>query len=69
MYYYQYPRIGFGGILLLSSTSVALALLSATLSLLVAGVLLLRRKPPRPLNQILVSMLAVVIALTYVWAV
>lgn len=68
VYYYQVPPMGFEGIVFVSSVAVVLALLAGGLSLALAGYLLLRRKPPKPLNAVMVSIIAIVIALSYIWA-
>jgi hypothetical protein len=68
MYYYQIPPMGFEGIIFLSSVAVVLALLAGGMSLTLAAYLLLRRKPPKPLNAVMVSTIAIAIALSYVWA-
>ena len=61
--------MGYEGIVFVSSVAVALALLAGAMSLTLAAYLLLRHKPPKPLNSVLISAVAIAIALTYVWAI
>ena len=50
-----------------SSVAVVLAIGAGLLSLGMAAVLLIRRKPPKPYNAALVSLVAIVMAFAYIW--
>lgn len=65
--YYAYPPIGYEGIIFISSVAVVLALGAGLLALVLAGLLLVRRQPPRPWNAIVVACLSLGLAMTYVW--
>jgi hypothetical protein len=69
MFYFQFPPMGKEGIFFMSSVAVVLALLSGALSLTLAAYLLLLGKSPKPLNAMLISVLAIAIAVTFVWAI
>jgi len=61
--------MGYEGIVFVSSVAVVLALLAGAMSLTLAAYLLLRHKPPKPLNAILVSAIAIAVALIYIWTI
>ena len=65
--HYQYPPIGYEGVIFISSVGVMLAFGSALLSLILAGLLLSRRQPPKPWNAVVVACLSIVLGTTYVW--
>ena len=65
--HYQYPPIGYEGVIFISSVAVMLAVGSAMLSLALSGLLLIRRQPPRPWNAITVACLSMMLAFTYIW--
>jgi len=67
MVYYEVPPIGYAGIVFISSVAAALSIMAATLSLVIAAFLYVRRKPPRPLAPAL-SILSIAVALVYAWA-
>lgn len=62
-----FPPVGYESMVVVSSVAVVLAIGAATLSLILAGALWLRRIKPRPTRIITVSMLALALAFTYVW--
>ena len=64
--YYDYPDIVYEGRVFISSVAVALAIIAGFLSLAIAGLLLLRRLPPKPFNAMVVASLSIVLAFTYV---
>lgn len=65
--YLASPSLGYEGTIFISAVAVALAIGAGLLSLLLGGLLLLRRQPPRPVNAITVASLAIALALAQVW--
>ena len=65
--YYDYPPIGIEGRIFISSVAVVLALGAGLLTLVLAGLLLVRRQRPRPWNAVVVACLSVILALVFVW--
>lgn len=65
--HYQYPPVGYEGVIFISSVAVMLALGAALLSLVLAGLLLFRRQPPKPWDAMVVASLSIGLALTYAW--
>lgn len=66
--YYQFPPIGYEGMIFVSSVAVVLALGAGLISLGLAAILLLLRKSPKPYNAMLIATLAIGMAAGYVWA-
>ena len=64
--YYDFESIDYAGIVFLSSVSVMLALMAGSLSLVFALLLLARRQLPRPINPMVVSGIAMVLAGVYI---
>jgi hypothetical protein len=65
--YFEFPPIGYGGMVFISSVAVVLTIGAALLSLILVVSLLIRRKSPRPINPAVVSVLSLALAFTYVW--
>ena len=64
--HYQYPPIGYEGVIFISSVCVMLGIGAAVLALALAGSRLMRRQLPKPWNTIVVAILAIVLAITYI---
>ena len=65
--YYEYPPIGYAGIVFVSSVAVVLAIGAGLLAIALAVLILLRRLPAKPWNPIAFASLAIALALAYVW--
>jgi hypothetical protein len=65
--YFEFPPVGFEGMVFISSVAVVLALGAGTMSLTLAIYLVIRRKPSPPMSPTIVASLAIALALTYVW--
>ena len=65
--HYQYPPIGYEGVIFIGSVGVMLAIGAALLSLLLAGLLLVRRQPQKPWSAIAFSCVSIALAGTYMW--
>jgi hypothetical protein len=65
--YFEFPPVGFEAMIFISSVAVVLALGAGTMSLTLAIYLFIRGRPPRPTIPTIVSSLAIVLALAYVW--
>ncbi len=65
--YFEFPPIGYAGMVFVSSVAVVLTIGAALLSLVLAGVLFARRKHPRPVHPAALSVVALALAFTYVW--
>ena len=65
--YYQFPPIGYAGVVFVSSVAIVLTIGAAGLSLLLATVLFVRRKQPKPLNATVMSVVSLALAFAFVW--
>ena len=66
--YYGILPIGYEGMVFVSSVAVVMALGAGVISLGLAAMLLILRKPPKPYNAMLIASLAIIMAVAYVWA-
>ena len=65
--FFEFPPVGFEGMIFISSVAVVLALGAGMLSLTLASYLFIRRRSPRPTSATIVSFLAIALALAFVW--
>jgi hypothetical protein len=65
--YFEFPPVGFEGMIFISSVAVVLALGAGTMSLTLAIYLVIRRKSRQLMSPTIVASLAIALALTYVW--
>ena len=65
--YFEFPPVGFEGVIFISSVAVVLALGAGTMSLTLAVYLFIRRRSPRPMSPTIVASLAIGLALAFVW--
>ncbi len=65
--YFSFPPMGYEGMIFLSSVAVVLALGSGLLSLALAAIILVTKKPPKPLKPAAISIVSIAIALGYIW--
>jgi len=65
--YFEFPPVGFEGMVFISSVAVVVALGAGTLSLILTVYLLIRRRPRRSLSPPIVASLAIATATAYVW--
>ena len=68
MTYYEFPPIGYDGIIFVSSVAVMLAIGSALLSLPLAAIHAARGKSPKPVTAAVLSILSLIVAFGYIWA-
>lgn len=68
MTYYEFPPIGYDGIIFVSSVAVMLAIGSALLSLSLAAIHAARGKSPKPVTAAVLSILSLIVAFGYIWA-
>ena len=66
--YFGFPPIGFEGVIFISSVAVVLAIGSAVLSLILAIILFSKGRSPKPTHATAVSILSLVMAVGYIWA-
>ena len=65
--YFEFPPIGYGGMVFISSVAVVMTIGAALLSLILVGSLLIRRKSPPPIKPVVVSVLSLALAFSYIW--
>jgi len=66
--YFEFPPIGYEGMVLVSSVAVVLTIGSGILSLALATILFVKRASPKPVNATVVSILSLILAFGYVWS-
>ena len=66
--YYEIPPIGYEGMIFVSSVAVVLAIGSALLSLSLAAIHTARRRSPKPVIATVLSVLSLIVAFGYIWA-
>ncbi|MBT8433040.1 MAG: hypothetical protein KJN95_00170 [Gammaproteobacteria bacterium] len=66
--YFEFPPIGYEGMVFVSSVGVVLTIGSAILSLALASILFVKRTSPKPVNATVISILSLILAFGYVWS-
>ena len=66
--YFEFPPIGYEGMVFVSSVAVVLTIGSGVLSLVLAAILFVKRASPKPVNATVVSILSLILAFGYVWS-
>jgi len=66
--YFEFPPIGYEGMVFVSSVGVVLTIGSGVLSLVLATILFVKRASPKPVNATVVSILSLILAFGYVWS-
>lgn len=66
--YYEFPPIGFEGMILVSSVAVVLAIGTAVLSLCLAAIQAASGRSPKPVTATVLSSLALIVAFGYIWS-
>ncbi len=65
--YFEFPPIGYEGMVFVSSVAVVLTIGAGVLSLALALFLFIRKSSPKPVNATFISILSIAIAFGYVW--
>jgi hypothetical protein len=66
--YFEFPPIGYEGMVFVSSVGVVLTIGSGILSLVLASILFIKRASPKPVNATVISILSLILAFGYVWS-
>ena len=66
--YFEFPPIGYEGMVFVSSVGVVLTIGSGILSLILASILFVKRASPKPVNATVISILSLILAFGYVWS-
>lgn len=66
--YFEFPPIGYEGMVFVSSVAVVLTIGSGILSLALATILFIMKASPKPVNATVVSILSLILAFGYVWS-
>ncbi len=66
--YFEFPPIGYEGMVFVSSVGVVLTIGSGILSLVLASILFVKRASPKPVNATVISILSLILAFGYVWS-
>jgi len=66
--YFEFPPIGYEGMVFVSSVAVVLTIGSGILSLALATILFVKKISPKPVNATVVSILSIILAFGYVWS-
>lgn len=66
--YFEFPPIGFEGMIFISSVAVVLAIGSAVLSLALAAIMFAKGRSPKPVNATVTSIASLIMAVGYIWA-
>ncbi len=61
--------MGYEGTIFVSSVAVVLAIGSGLLSLILAAIILVRKKPPKPVKTSAISIVSIAIAFAYIWTI
>ena len=67
--YYSIPSLGYEGTIFVSSVAVVLAIGSGLLSLILATIILARRRPPKPYITIAKAIASIAMAIAYIWSI
>lgn len=65
--YFEFPPIGYEGMVFVSSVAVVLTIGSGVLSLVLATILFIKKTSPKPVNATVVSILSIILAFGHVW--
>ena len=65
--YFEFPPIGYAGMVFVSSVGVVLTIGSGILSLILASILFIKKASPKPVNATVISILSIFLAFGYVW--
>ena len=66
--YFEFPPIGYEGMVFVSSVAVVLTIGSGILSLTLATILFVKKASPKPVTATVVSILSLILAFGYVWS-
>lgn len=66
--YFEFPPVGFEGMVFVSSVAVVLTIGAGVLSLALATFIFIRKGSPKPVNATFISILSIAIAFGYIWS-